>query len=499
MDATGADERGSGMTTSTSDGNAMAVPRGLYYGGAWHQARGGTQDTFDPATGRNLGACAEADAQDVEAAVAAAEGAFPAWRALRPLERAAVVKRIAATLRTHAAELALIDACNGGNPVAEMERDVHAAAAQLDYFAGLATELKGETIPMGDAAVDLTRREPFGVCARIVAYNHPLMFTAAKMGPPLAAGNTVIMKPPQQAPLSALRMMELIDGIAPPGVANLLTGGRACGQALVAHPRVPRLSVIGSVDTGRAIAQGAAAQLKHVTLELGGKNACVIYPDADLDKAIAGAVAGMNFTWCGQSCGSTSRLFVHESIHARVVEGVLERVRAYRPGLPTDPATTMGALISKAQHDKVMSYIALGRSEGATLAHGGKVPADAALAHGWFVEPTVFTHVTQSMRLASEEVFGPVLAVLSWRDEEALWRDVNAVPYGLTCSIWTRDLATAHRAAARAEAGFVWINHVGQHFIGVPFGGYKQSGIGREESFDELLSYTQVKNVYIAL
>ena len=478
---------------------ARPLQRGLYYGGQWHAPHGGRAETFDPASGASLGACAEADATDVDAAVGAAHAAFGAWRALRPLERGAIVHRIAAVLREHAAELAWLDARNGGNPVAEMARDVHAAAAQLDYFAGLATELKGETIPMGDGAVDMTVREPFGVCARIVAYNHPLMFTAAKMGPPLVAGNTVVMKPPQQAPLSALRMIELIDGIAPPGVVNLLTGGRACGEALVAHPQVPRLSVIGSVATGRAIAQAAAARLAHVTLELGGKNACVIYPDADLGRAIDGAVAGMNFTWCGQSCGSTSRLFVHESIHDAVVEGVLERVRRYRPGPPTDPATTMGALISRTQHDKVLSYIASACGEGATLAHGGGVPDDPRLAGGWFVNPTVFTGVTQSMRLAREEVFGPVLAILRWRDEDALWRDVNAVEYGLTCSIWTRDLATAHRAAARTQAGFVWINHVGQHFIGVPFGGYKQSGIGREESFDELLSYTQLKNVYIAL
>jgi betaine-aldehyde dehydrogenase len=484
---------------TAGDPYPLPLQRNLYYGGQWHAPHGGHVETFDPASGASLGACAEADASDVEAAVSVAHAAFGAWRALRPLERAAVVRRIAAVLREHAAELAWLDARNGGNPVAEMARDVRAAAAQLDYFAGLATELKGETIPMGDGAVDMTVREPFGVCARIVAYNHPLMFTAAKMGPPLVAGNSVIMKPPQQAPLSALRMIELIDGIAPPGVVNLLTGGRACGEALVAHPQVPRLSVIGSIPTGRAVAKGAAARLAHVTLELGGKNACVIYPDADLGRAIDGAVAGMNFTWCGQSCGSTSRLFVHESIHDAVVAGVLERVRRYRPGPPTDPATTMGALISRTQLDKVLSYIAAARGEGATLAHGGGVPDDPRLAGGWFVEATVFTGVTQSMRLAREEVFGPVLAILRWRDEDALWRDVNAVEYGLTCSIWTRGLATAHRAAARAQAGFVWINHVGQHFIGVPFGGYKQSGIGREESFDELLSYTQLKNVYVAL
>ena len=473
--------------------------RDLYYGGAWHAPHGGYRDTLDPSTGRVLAACAEADAQDVAAAVASAERAFFEWRHVKPLERAAVVRRIAAVLREHAAELALLDAVNGGNPIAEMGRDVQAAAAQLDYFAGLAMELKGETIPMGPDAVDMTVREPFGVCARIVAYNHPLMFTAAKMGPPLVAGNTVIMKPPYQAPLSALRMMELIEGIAPLGVVNLLTGGTPCGAALVEHPRVPRLSLIGSVPTGRAIAKAAGERLKHVTLELGGKNACVIYPDADVERAIAGAVAGMNFTWCGQSCGSTSRLFVHDRIYDVVVAGVRAAVARYVPGPPADPATTMGAIISRAQLDKILSYIDVGRAEGATLAYGGRVPDDPGLAGGFFVEPTVFTDVTQSMRIAREEIFGPVLSILRWRDEDALWRDVNAVEYGLSCSIWTRDLSTAHRAAARVEAGFVWVNHTGQHFIGVPFGGYKQSGLGREESFDELLSYTQIKNVHIAL
>jgi betaine-aldehyde dehydrogenase len=486
-------------TSPSAVERALPEHRDLFYGGDWRTPRGGMRDTFDPATGESLGACADANAEDVDAAVAAAVAAFDEWRRSKPLERASIVRAIAAKLRQHAGELALIDAVNGGNPIAEMGRDVHAAAAQLDYFAGLATELKGETIPMGPDAVDMTVREPFGVCARIVAYNHPLMFTAGKMGPPLVAGNTVIMKPPYQAPLSALRMMELIADLVPPGVVNVVTGGTECGAALVAHPRVPRISLIGSVPTGRAIAKSAAERLKHVSLELGGKNACVIYPDADIDRAIAGAVAGMNFTWCGQSCGSTSRVFVHESIHDRVVEGIVAAVQRYRPGLPTDPSTTMGAIVSKAQHEKILSYIALGKAEGATLAHGGRVPRDDALARGWFVEPTVFTGVRQSMRLANEEIFGPVLSVLVWRDEHALWRDVNAVEYGLSCSIWTRDLATAHRAASRAEAGFVWINHTGQHFIGVPFGGYKQSGIGREESFDELLSYTQIKNVHIAL
>lgn len=479
--------------------NALPTHRDLFYGGEWHRAEGGYASTANPATGENLGDCAMANAHDVDAAARAAHAAFAQWRRVRPLDRAAVMREIAARLRSHADELALIDAANGGNPIAEMIGDVHAAAAQLDYFAGLATEVKGETIPMGDGAVNMTLREPFGVCARIVAYNHPLMFTAAKMGAPLAAGNTVIMKPPEQAPLSAYRMMEIIGDAAPPGVINIITGGPACGEALVAHPLIPRLALIGSVPTGRAIVRGGAERLKNVTLELGGKNACIIYPDADADKAIAGAVAGMNFTWCGQSCGSTSRVFVHASLHDRVVAGIVAATKRFEPGLPTERSTTMGALISRAQLDKVERYIALGRQQGATLACGGERPRDPVLANGFFMPPTVFTGVTQDMRIAQEEIFGPVLCVMSWTDEAQMLADVNAVDYGLSCSIWTRDLATAHRTASSVDAGYLWINNTGRHFLGAPFGGYKQSGQGREESFDELLSYTQVKNVHIAL
>jgi len=473
--------------------------RDLYYGGAWHRPQGGYLDTFNPATGESLGPAAEANSADVDAAVRAAQQGFAVWRGMKPLERAGLLKKVAQVLRENAFELAMLDAANCGNPICEMQRDALIAAAQIDYYAGLATEVKGETLPMGDGILNYTLREPYGVCARIVAYNHPIMFTAAKMAPPLIAGNAVIMKPPYQAPLSSYRMMELIDGILPPGVLNILSGGVECGQALVNHPDVPRLALIGSVPTGRAIARAGAERLKHVTLELGGKNACIIYPDADMAKAIPAAVNGMNFTWCGQSCGSTSRLFVHESIHDKVVEGMLKAIRHYQPGIPTDMATTMGCIVSQQQHEKIMSYIALGKAEGATLAYGGERPSDPALAKGWFVQPTVFTHVTQNMRLANEEIFGPVLSVIKWRDEAQMIEQVNAVEYGLTAFIWTQNLATAHRTAARVQAGFVWVNHVGSHFIGASFGGYKQSGIGREEGFDELLTYTQHKNVHVVL
>jgi len=485
----------------SSSNPTLVLPqhRDLYYGGAWHRPQGGYLDTFNPATGESLGPAAEANSADVDAAVRAAQQGFAIWRGIKPLERAGLLKKVAQVLRDNAFELALLDAANCGNPICEMQRDALIAAAQIDYYAGLATEVKGETLPMGEGILNYTLREPYGVCARIVAYNHPIMFTAAKMAPPLIAGNAVIMKPPYQAPLSSYRMMELIDGILPPGVLNILSGGVECGQALVNHPDVPRLALIGSVPTGRAIARAGAERLKHVTLELGGKNACIIYPDADMDKAIPAAVNGMNFTWCGQSCGSTSRLFVHESIHDQVLEGMLKAIRHYQPGIPTDMATTMGCIVSQQQHEKIMAYIDLGQAEGATLAYGGQRPSDPALAKGWFVQPTVFTNVTQKMRLANEEVFGPVLSVIKWRDEAEMIDQVNAVEYGLTASIWTQNLATAHRTAARVQAGFVWVNHVGSHFIGASFGGYKQSGIGREEGFDELLTYTQHKNVHVVL
>ena len=473
--------------------------RDLYYDGSWQKPKGGYQETLNPATGESLGACAEANSHDVDAAVQAAHRAFKQWRRVKPLERAALMKKVAARLRENAGELAMLDAANCGNPVREMMRDAGTAAAQWDFFAGLVTELKGETIPMGEGVVNLSVREPFGVCARIVAYNHPLMFTAAKAAPAIAAGNTVIMKPPYQAPLPAYRMMELIDGILPPGVLNILTCGKDGSEALVAHPLVPRVSLIGSVPTGRAVARAAADRLKHVSLELGGKNACIIYPDADLEKAAKGAVGGMNFTWCGQSCGSTSRLFIHESVYDRVLEGVLKHVRNHTPGIPTEMDTTMGAIISRAQLEKILRYIEIGKQDGATLAYGGRQPDDPKLAGGFFVEPTVFTNVTQKMRIANEEVFGPVLSILKWKDEEAMFEQVNAVEYGLTGSVWTTSLASAHRAAARIESGFIWVNGAGPHFLGVSFGGYKQSGIGREESYEELLSFTQTKNINITL
>ncbi|ARP96401.1 aldehyde dehydrogenase family protein [Bordetella genomosp. 13] len=480
---------------------ALPTRRDLYYGGAWHAPLSGVyQSSISPGSQAELGRYAVGNADDVAAAVAAARTAFPAWRDTPPLTRAALLRQAAAVVREHALELALIDAADCGNPVRQMLDDAVIAATQLEYFAGLVMELKGETIPTMNGSLDYTLREPLGVVARIIPFNHPFMFAAGKIAAPLAAGNTVIVKPPEQAPLSTLRLFELIGGLFPPGVLNCVSGDRDTGAALSAHAAVAAVALIGSVNAGKAVMRTAAEDLKKVLLELGGKNAMVVYPDADLEKVPLGAVRGMNFTWCGQSCGSTSRLFLHESVHDRVLARIVAlTAEMHSPGPPTDMRTTMGALVSRDQMDKTLAFVGSAVSEGALVAHGGRRCADAALAQGYFVEPTILSGVTPAMRVAREEIFGPVLSVLKWSSEDELYDAVNGVDYGLTASIWTTDLRTAHRAAARVQAGYVWINGSSAHFIGAPFGGYKHSGIGREECKEELFEFTQTKNVNVTL
>ncbi len=478
----------------------LPVRRDLFYGGAWAAPRSDRRlPTYSPGTGQAVAEVAEAGPEDVDAAVAAAARAFRDWRRVMPQERARLLREVARILRANATELATIDAVNCGNPVHEMTSDAMIGAAQLDFFAGLVTEMKGASIPMGPDAVNFSVRQPLGVVARILAFNHPFMFCAGKMAAPLAAGNTIIVKPPEQAPLSALRLAELLDGVLPPGVFNVLPGGAAAGAALAGHPGVAKVGLIGSVAAGRAVMRAASDTIKPVLLELGGKNALIAYPDADPDKVADAVIGGMNFTWCGQSCGSTSRAFIHRDIYEAVLERIGARIGRFKPGLPTDPATTMGAIVSARQLERIEGFIASAREEGARLICGGRRPADPALAGGHYLEPTVFADVTPEMRIAREEIFGPVLSVLPWTDEAWMIDAVNQVEYGLTCAIWTRDVATAHRTALAVEAGFVWINEVSKHFLGAPFGGVKQSGIGREECLEELIGFTQEKNIHVSL
>jgi betaine-aldehyde dehydrogenase len=478
----------------------LPLHRDCYYGGAWHKpASGRFCDSISPGSGASLGPFADAGAGDVDAAVTAAAAAFPGWRDTPPLERAKLLRRVATILRQHAEELALIDAADCGNPFKEMMSDAHVAAAQMEFFAGLVTEMKGASIPMGRDVMNFSVREPLGVVGRIIPFNHPFMFCAGKSAAPLAAGNTIVVKPPEQAPLSSLRLAELLDGVLPAGVFNVVPGGREAGAALAGHAGVAKIALIGSVPTGRAVMRAAADTVKPVMLELGGKNALIAYADADPDAVAGGVVGGMNFTWCGQSCGSTSRAFVHADIYEEVLERLRTRISHFRPGDPTDPATTMGAIISRAQYERVLAYIASAKRDGARLVWGGAPPSDPALKDGLFVEPTVFADCTAEMKIAREEIFGPVLAVFKWSDEAAMLAQVNAVEYGLTASIWSNDLSTALRTAKAVQAGYVWINDVSKHFLGAPFGGTKQSGIGREECLEELLAFTQEKNIHVRL
>ena len=490
-------------STASSSGSLPDWPlpthRELFYGGSWQSPLAGAYfDVKSPGNGQSLGRVADGSEADVDAAVQAAQTGFQEWRNVPPLERAKLLRKMAAIVRENARDLALLDALDCGNPAAAMVGDAEIAAAQIEFFAGLVTEMKGASIPMGPNRLNVSVREPLGVVARIIPFNHPFMFAAGKSAAPLAAGNTIVVKPPDQAPLSALRLAELLDNVFPPGVFNVVTGsGRETGVALVAHPLIAKVALIGSVPAGRAVMRSAADRIKPVLLELGGKNALIAFPDADPGEVAQAMIAGMNFAWCGQSCGSTSRAFIHEAIHDAVLTEVRSRITAFRPGRPEEWTTTMGAIINEAQYDRVLSYIATAKKEGAEIVSGGGVPHTPELAGGLFIEPTVFSGVTPSMTIAREEIFGPVLAVLSWRNEAEMLRAVNGVEFGLTCSIWTNDFNAALRTSAAVEAGFVWVNEVSRHFLGAPFGGAKQSGIGREECIEELLSFTQEKNIHM--
>lgn len=461
---------------------------------------GRTYETHSPSDGRFLANVPYGQAEDVNMAVAAAEAAFPAWSKTPLTERAAKLREFIKVLQDNKIDIGIIDALDSGNPVTAMIGDVDFSCRLIDYQVGIAIEVKGQTLPsMGDNWL-LTRREPYGVVARIIAYNHSALFTAVKFPAPLLMGNTLIIKAPDQDPLPSLLIGELAAKIFPPGVVNIITGdGSITGDTLVRHPKVKRISLIGSVVTGRKVSEAAAqAGVKHVSLELGGKNPIIIFPDADIDKVVEGIANGMNCHWSqGQSCGSTTRAFLHEEVHDLVLEKLKARLNKIRIGNPLNPETQMGCLVSEAQFTKVMSYINLGKDEGATLLCGGAKPEGEQFEKGYFVQPTVFHDVTMRMRIAQEEIFGPVLSVLKWNDIEDVVQQANSVEYGLTASIWTKDLNTAMNMAERIEAGYVWINGSGAHFLGAPFGGHKQSGIDSEEGIEELYSFTQIKTVSI--
>jgi acyl-CoA reductase-like NAD-dependent aldehyde dehydrogenase len=459
---------------------------------------GATYPTSDPATGRLLAEVPSAGPVDVERAVAAAAVGGAQWRLTPPRDRANMLRRLAASIRAHADELGTLDALDSGNPLTAMTGDVEMAAQLIEMYADWVGELGGRTYPGDEDHLHYSILEPYGVVARIVPYNHPVMFAASRLAAPLLAGNAVVLKAADQTPLSALRIGELAADLVPPGVVTVLTGtGAVVGRALVEHPSVRRVAFTGSVATGRAIMQQAAgAGIKHVTLELGGKNPMLVLADADVEEAADGAVRGMNFHWtAGQSCGSTSRLLVDRRLVDAVTEAVVERARSVRMGDPLDRATEMGCLVSAAHRDRVMGFIERGQGEGLCLATGGARAKGGEFASGSFVEPTVFAGVPATSSLARDEIFGPVLVVIPFETEVEAVEMANASNLGLTASIWTKDLGRAHRLARAVEAGYVWINTASRHFAGLPFGGMKDSGLGREEADEEVRSFTQTKAV----
>jgi acyl-CoA reductase-like NAD-dependent aldehyde dehydrogenase len=460
-------------------------------------ATGRTYQVSNPATREVIAIAPDGGPEDVDLAGTAAEKVRTEWAETEALVRAAAVRALADRIEEHAEELALLDAVDAGLPLAYARIDVATGVATLRMFAGLALELKGTTIP-ATANLHLTVREPVGITARIVPFNHPLMF-ACKIASPLVAGNPVVLKPPEAAPLSSLRLGELAADLFPPGVLSVVVGdGPQVPDALVRHRLVRRIGFIGSEPVGRAIQRSAAETgVKDVSLELGGKNAKLVFADSDLDAVARSAVEGMDLTWSGQSCGSTSRLLVQREIHDELIGRIVELVESRTIADPLDERSEQGPLIDEKQYRRVLDYLDIARAEGARVHTGGSPATGAGLDNGWFVAPTVLSGLSATSRVATEEIFGPVLVVLPFDDEAEALRTANAVDYGLTASIWTSDVGRAVRIARSIEAGFVWINGSARHFPNVPYGGVKGSGIGREESLEELQSYTAIKAISI--
>ncbi|GAA5133090.1 aldehyde dehydrogenase family protein [Pseudonocardia adelaidensis] len=469
-------------------------------GGQWREAASGARlDCVDPTTEELLGTVPAGGAADADLAVRAAQEASGAWRALGWTTRAALLRDLAAAVAEVAEPLAALDTLDSGNPIAGMRGDLESTVRELHYYAGLAGQTHGASTPTGAETVSFTQREPYGVVVRIVPFNHPFKFACGKAAAALASGNSVIVKPGEQTSLSAIALAEVAEAVLPPGVLTVLTGtGADLGAALVSHPGVQRVAFTGSVPTGRRIMAAAAQNLAHVTLELGGKNPLIVCPDVDPRTAARAAVASMNIARSnGQSCGSTSRIYVHESIRAAFTGALLQRVRELRVGDPCDEENDVGPVAFAAHHERVLDHIERAKACGATVAAGGSRPL--GLDRGYFVEPTVFTGVTDDMPIAREEVFGPVMAVMGFSDLDDAVRRANDTDFGLTANVYTRDLRVAHRLADRLQAGYVYVNGTGRRPPGSPFGGWKASGLGKENSHEELLSYTREKTITITL
>jgi aldehyde dehydrogenase (NAD+) len=453
-------------------------------------------DTLNPATEQVIARVAEADTADIDAAVRSARAAFEgAWGHMRAADRGHALLRLADLIRQNIDELVELESLDSGKPISAIRRqDLPAVLDTLAYYAGWADKINGQVIPARPDALTYTVREPMGVVAAIVPWNFPLMIGMWKIAPALACGCTVVLKPAELTPLTALRIGELaLEAGFPRGVLNVVPGfGKIAGQALVDHPDVDKVTFTGSPGVGRQILRSAAGNLKRVTLELGGKSANVLFPDADLDAAVKAAGSGIFFN-AGQVCSAGSRILVHEKIHDEVVERLAARANMIRLGDPKDSATAMGPLISAGQMKRVLDYIEVGKNEGARIAAGGTRHGDT----GYFVNPTIFTGVEHDMRISQEEIFGPVAAVLRFKDDEDAIRLANGTSYGLAAGVWTTDIGRGHRFAKRLKAGTVWVNTFGPTDVRLPWGGARDSGFGREHGESAIENFTEPKVVWI--
>jgi betaine-aldehyde dehydrogenase len=472
-----------------------------YIDGRFVDAQGERRiDVINPATQDVIAQIPNCNQRDVDAAVTAARRAFEssAWRETTAQERGRILFRLASIVRENAPALAELETINNGKPIVESEFDIADVATCFEYYGGLATKIHGDVIPVPDNAMSLALREPIGVCGQIIPWNYPLLMAAWKLAPAICAGCTMVLKPAEQTPLTVLELAKHFEAAGlPPGVVNILTGAGDAGAAITAHPDVDKIAFTGSAEVGKIIMRSAADTLKKISLELGGKSPNILFADADFEASVDGALFGL-FINQGEVCSAGSRILVERPIYKRVVDAMVEKARGIRLGNGLDRATKMGPIVSKEQLDRVLSYQQIGRGE-AKLALGGGRARGGDLDRGLFAEPTIFYDVDNSARIAREEIFGPVAAVIPFDDEDDAIRIANDSDYGLAAAVWTRDIFRAMRTVKRLRAGIVWVNHMQPTFVEAPWGGYKQSGIGRELGKWGVEEYLHVKQVHINL
>jgi len=481
----------------------MTATKTQFINGAWQASRmGATREIRDPGNGELVAVVSEATREDARLAIQAARDAFDQgpWRSLPALDRAKLLFKVAEGIRERADELASLEVRSCGKPLAEAEYDVADAANCFEFYGGLATKIHGETMQVPANGISFVVREPIGVCGQIIPWNYPLLMAAWKLGPALAAGNTLVLKPSELTPLTAIELFKILETAGfPPGVVNLITGpGAGAGEELAESPFVDKIAFTGGTVTGRKIVQAATGNLKRATLELGGKNPNIVFENADFEAAVDGALFGA-FANQGEVCTAGSRLLVQRSIHRKLVDAMLAKIPRIKLGHGLEAGVKMGPLVSEAHRAKVESYIEIGRNEGARLLCGGRRPADPDLARGWFLEPTIFDDVTPGMRVAREEIFGPVLSVIPFDTEADAIRIANDTEYGLAAGVWTQDITQAHRVVRELRAGITWINTYHPTYNELPWGGYKQSGWGRELGLHGIEAYLEIKQVNVNL